>query len=173
MVGSVVLNVLLARKVRSTGASSHVLQVGVNVPPITATRTDGKIETIAYSSSDRPTVLYIFTPTCSWCERNMDNIKALIHLKDAEYRFIGLSLSGEGLSSYVRAHGLALPTYSELPQDLLQVYKLHGTPQTIVVSPEGRVIQNWMGAYVGNQKSQVEAFFHVSLPGIRRAQNSH
>jgi len=103
----------------------------------------------------------------------MDNIKALIHLKDAEYRFIGLSLSGEGLSSYVRAHGLALPTYSELPQDLLQVYKLHGTPQTIVVSPEGRVIQNWMGAYVGNQKSQVEAFFHVSLPGIRRAQNSH
>jgi hypothetical protein len=36
-----------------------------------------------------------------------------------------------------------------------------------VISTEGKVLQNWDGAYVGNQKSQVETFFHVSLPGLR------
>jgi hypothetical protein len=51
--------------------------------------------------------------------------------------------------------------------ETLKAYKLRSTPQTIVVSPEGKVLQNWVGAYVGGQKSQVEAFFHVSLPGLR------
>jgi hypothetical protein len=46
-------------------------------------------------------------------------------------------------------------------------YKLGSTPQTIVISPEAKVLQDWIGAYVGDQKSQVEAFFHVSLPGLR------
>ena len=35
-------------------------------------------------------------------------------------------------------------------------------------SPEGKVLQDWAGAYVGEQKAQVEAFFHVSLPGLRK-----
>jgi hypothetical protein len=36
-----------------------------------------------------------------------------------------------------------------------------------VISPEGKVLQDWAGAYVGDQKSEVEAFFHVSLPGLK------
>lgn len=64
-------------------------------------------------------------------------------------------------------NGLKLPVYSGLPNETKEAYKISGTPQTIVVSPEGRVLQNWMGAYVGDKKSQVEAFFHVTLPGLR------
>jgi hypothetical protein len=176
-VASVALNVVLARKVRSLVRMQPVqvspLEIGASVPPITAKRVNGAIETIAYSKSDGCTVLYVFTPTCIWCERNLDNIKKLAQSKDAEYRFIGLSLSDRGLSSYLASNGLALPTYTNLTPDALEAYKLHGTPQTIVVSPEGRVIQNWMGAYVGKQKSEVEAFFHVSLPGIPPPQSAH
>jgi len=176
LVAAVALNVVLARKVHSLARSQTPqlsgLEVGAIVPPITAKRADGKIETIAYSSSDRPTVLYVFTPSCIWCERNLDNIKQLAKLKDEEYRFVGLSLSDRALSSYLATTGLALPTYTNLSKDAVEAYKLHGTPQTIVVSPQGRVIQNWMGAYIGDKKSQVESFFGVSLPGIRARQNS-
>ena len=176
---SVTLNVVLAHKVRSLlrprslEGSARLLEIGESVPPITARKVDGEIETISYSKSDRPTVLYVFTPACSWCARNLENIKTLRRLRGAEYRFIGLSLSREGVSSNLAVHGFDLSTYTDLSKDALEAYKLHGTPQTIVISPEGRVIQNWMGAYVGHQKSQIEAFFHVSLPGIRPLQNDH
>ncbi len=178
LIPSFLLNVLLAGKVRSLNRSRSaeitrgMLTIGTIVPPITARLSSGQTQTIDFASSDRPTVLYIFTPTCLWCERNLENIKALLQAKDSEYRFIGLSLSREALAPYLVTHELHLPTYTDLEPTALDAYKVHGTPQTLVVSPQGRVIQNWTGAYVGEQKTQVEGFFHVSLPGIRPSQNS-
>src|SRR5712692_7588251 len=88
--------------------------------------------------------------------------------RGGRYRFIGVSLSQETLAEYVAKNDLKLPVYSGLSPETLKTYKLGSTPQTIVISPEGRVLQNWAGAYVGEQKAQVEAFFHVSLPGLRK-----
>jgi len=96
----------------------------------------------------------------------LPNFKKLIALKGDEYRFIGLSLTDQGLVEYVSRNDLKLPVYTGLTSDTVKTYKLGGTPQTIVVSPEGRVLQDWMGVYTGDQKSEVEAFFHISLPGI-------
>jgi peroxiredoxin len=170
---SVALNVLLAHRVRSFAhaqserISERLLSVGTTVPAITAKGLDGQEETISYGGVNQSTVLYIFTPPCTWCARNVDNFKTLLDKQGAAYRFIGLSLSDQGLAEYVSKNELKVPIYSGLSSDTLKTYKLGGTPQTIVVSPEGRVLQSWMGAYVGDQKSQIEAFFHVILPGLR------
>jgi len=43
--------------------------------------------------------------------------------------------------------------------------KLGGTPQTIVVSPEGKVQRNWFGAYADNT-NEVESALGVTLPGL-------
>jgi peroxiredoxin len=173
LVMSVTLNVLLSHRVRSlTNARSvksveNQLKIGTTLPPITAKRMGGQQEVIYYQGTNQPTVLYVFTPPCSWCARNMDNFTTLLGKVSDEYRFVGLSLSEDGLAEYVARNELNLPVYSGLSIDTKAAYKLSGTPQTIVVSPEGRVLQNWMGAYVGDQKSQIEAFFHVDLHGIR------
>jgi hypothetical protein len=116
---------------------------------------------------NRPTVLYIFTPPCTWCARNVDNLKTLVDKEGGYYRFIGLALSEQALPEYVAKNDLKLPVYSGLSPETLKAYRLGGTPQTIVISPEGKVLEDWSGAYVGDQKSQIEAFFHVSLPGLR------
>jgi peroxiredoxin len=150
----------------SARIAQHELKIGTTVPPIPAKGLDGQQEVISYQGANQPTVLYVFTPPCSWCARNMDNFKALLDKGSSQYRFIGLSLSEEGLTEYVRKNDLKLSVYSSLSTGTADAYKLSGTPQTIVVSPEGHVLQNWMGAYVGEQKAQVEAFFHVTLPGI-------
>jgi len=97
----------------------------------------------------------------------MDNLKALLDKADAEYRFIALSLSEEALAQYVANNELKMPVYSGLSAETMKTYKLGSTPQTIVISPEGKVLKEWMGAYVGEQQKQIEAFFHVSLPGLR------
>ena len=173
LVASVVLNVLLALKVRElTGmqnamSANRELKVGTVVPPITAKRLDGRSETITYVGSARPTVLYIFTPQCGWCTRNLDNLKTLIDQKGNEYRFIGISLSREELEKYIADHQLTFPVYTDIPQEVGEAYKMGGTPQTIVISTQGQVIQNWVGAYTGDQKSQINAYFNVSLPGIQ------
>ena len=173
LVISVVLNIMLARKVRElTGMQNVVraereLKVGTAVPPITAKRLDGKSETITYLGSDRPTVLYIFTPQCEWCTRNLDNLKTLIEQKGEEYHFTGISLSTEGLEKYIADHHLTFPIYTGISKEAGEAYKMGGTPQTVVVSPQGQVIQNWVGAYAADQKSQVEAYFNITLPGIQ------
>jgi peroxiredoxin len=170
---SVTLNVLLAHKVRtlnnvqSARVVERLLKVGATVPPIAVQRLDGQQAVISYQSVNQPTVLYIFTPPCSWCARNMDNLKTLLNKERGQYRFIGLSLSQEALQEYVAKNDLKLPVYSGLSPETLKTYKLGSTPQTLVISPEGKVLQDWAGAYVGDQKSQIEAFFHVSLPGLR------
>jgi peroxiredoxin len=169
---SVTVNVLLAHRVRSLTnyrgirIAERLLAVDTMVPPITAKRLDGQDETISYKQANQFTVLYIFTPTCMWCARNMDNLKTLVGKESGQFRFVGLSLSDTGVADYVTKNELKIPVYSGLSPETVKTYKLGGTPQTIVISPEGKVVQDWAGAYVGDQKSQVEAFFHVSLPGI-------
>ena len=97
----------------------------------------------------------------------MDNFKTLLGKESGEYRFVGLSLSADALPEYVSKNDLKLPVYSGLSNGTKAAYKLSGTPQTIVISPEGRVLQNWMGAYVGKQKDEIEAYFGVTLPGLK------
>ena len=97
----------------------------------------------------------------------MDNFKTLVDKESDQYRFIGLSLSEEGLAEYVAKNDLKLPVYSGLSPETLKTYKLGSTPQTVVISPEGKVLEDWPGAYVGDQRAKVEAFFHVSLPGLK------
>jgi peroxiredoxin len=172
LVISVVLNVLLARRVhqfnsaQSVALAERVIKVGTSAPPITANRLGGGSETISYSVGDRPTVLYVFTPQCVWCTRNLDNLKTLIGKKRSDYRFIGISLTDDGVDKYVAEKGLGIPIYTGPSAEARAAYKLGSTPETIVVSPQGKVIQVWPGAYVGEFKSQVELYFRVTLPGI-------
>jgi hypothetical protein len=172
---NVVLGYRLGRltRVQSTRSADRLLRVGAIVPPIAVKRLGGEQEVISYADVGHPTVLYIFTPPCPWCARNLDNLKTLVDKKSSEYRIIGLSMTDQGLADYVLKNQLKLPVYSGLPTQAKDAYNLSRTPQTIVVSPEGRVLQNWTGAYAGDQKSQVEAFFHVTLPGLRKLQEEN
>jgi peroxiredoxin len=168
---SVALNVALAYRLRQLNrlfgiTKVDVLQSGTVVPPFSATDIDGHMHTITYSDVSTPTVLYVLTPTCSWCARNMDDFRALSSTASTEYRFIGLSLAEDGLAQYVAKYDLRVPIYSRLSQGTLKAYKLGSTPQTIVISPSGRVLRNWMGAYTGEQQSQIEQFFRLKLPGL-------
>jgi hypothetical protein len=50
--------------------------------------------------------------------------------------------------------------------DVKLKYRLGGTPQTIVISTDGKVLQNWVGAYADKQQMEVEKFFGLTLPGL-------
>jgi len=172
LVCSLGINLLLARRVVSlkllvgTMKSEAQLAAGDKVAGITARDAQGNIAVLDYRSTSVPTVLFVISPTCGWCTKNIMNMRALTEQAGDRYRFVGLSLSSDKLGEYVAKNKLPFTVYADLPYAPLRDYKLGGTPQTIVVSPNGEIIKVWSGAFAGNLQKDVEAFFDVNLPGV-------
>ncbi|MEP7340710.1 MAG: TlpA disulfide reductase family protein [Acidobacteriota bacterium] len=170
---SLALNVLPGWKVQSM--SNHIearrnkVIEGLTISAIAAVGIDGEEKTIACAAGDQPTVLYIFSPTCVWCDRNLDNVRALKGKIEQSHKFIGISLSSAGLNDYMNSHQLDFPIYKQPSQEAIKQLGLGSTPQTIVISPQGKVLKNWVGAY-GSSKPEVEAYFGLKLPGVAESQ---
>jgi peroxiredoxin len=159
------INVYLALRVYAPGpAELRLLSKGEKVPAFAARRLAGGTVTLSYDS--KPTVLYVFTPGCSWCRRNLANVKTLFEAKSGEFRFVGLALDDMGLEAYVAQEKIPFPVYSNVSEDTRAQYRLGGVPQTLVISSRGIVLENWSGAYDGKLRHDVEEFFSVSLPGL-------
>src|SRR5215831_6109168 len=163
---SVDMNVFLSRKVRvlrvieASLRAEGSLKVGEVVPALQGKDLNGQPVSFAYDSRFA-TVIYVLSPTCTWCKRNEANAEALAINLVGKYRFLGVSLSSDGLSEYAQSAHISSPLYSDLQGNTLSAYKLGGTPQTIVVSPEGKVLKNWKGAYIDEGKEEVESYFGV------------
>src|ERR1700720_3068916 len=161
---SVLLNVALARKVaflraeNSFMANSTRLQVGATVPPLTGYSVDGSPLAVRFGDVRVPTVLYVFSPQCGWCEKNLENFRSLIAQAGTGYRVVGLSMTRQNLKSYLSTERLTLPVLADVDATVVAAYQLSGTPTTIVISPEGRVLKVWTGAYQDGLRQEIEGF---------------
>ncbi len=108
---------------------------------------------------------YIFCRRIAFGVRNRENIVKLGELGD-RFRFVGLSLTESGLKEYVKKQHFKFPVYTRVAAEAITSLGLGTTPQTIVISPEGRVLKNWTGAYSERTRSEVEEFFQTRLPGL-------
>lgn len=150
-----------------TSSKSDGLAPGTVLPSFEALDLSGTRAAIAYTQADqRPTVLYIFSPSCIWCARNSAAIDELNTKLSDRYRIIGLSLDSENLAQYVADHHVRFPVYTKLPESVVVSYRLGPTPATIVVAPDGSVVTTWTGAYSGPTKLSVESFFSITLPDL-------
>jgi len=172
LICSVIMNVLQTRKIkelRYTDAALRAdndLQPNSSVPPIRAADLNGKTISMSYGDAEFPLIVYVLSPGCSWCTRNKNNVAALANGVLGKYRLLCLSLSSDGLKEYVEKNGITFPICSNLSYDTISSYKLGGTPETIVVSPQGKVMKLWRGAYDGKVKEEIESYFKISLPGL-------
>ncbi len=172
LVCSLAINLILARRVASLKRTIAVIKsesrlaLGDTLPAIVAKDPHGRTAVLNYSETQLPTVVFIITPTCGWCTKNVMNMRALVKNAGARYRFVGLSLSSDKLSDYVKENKLEFPIYTDLPILTMREYKLSGTPETIVVSPQGQVTRIWSGAFAEDLQREVEDYFSVKLPGI-------
>jgi hypothetical protein len=110
LVSSAIINLVLTQRTLSFYRKIHQLngtiqqlslesqaKPGSWVPPIEVMDQDGHKVSILYSEEASPTILYLFSPECDWCTRNLESVKALEKQTARQYRFIGLSLSGRNL----------------------------------------------------------------------------
>jgi hypothetical protein len=78
---------------------------------------------------------------------------------------VPISLTSVGLSKYVEQHGLAFPVYAD-PVVPDGAFMYSGTPEMIVISPEGTVKRVWRGAFTDEVKRDIESYLGVHLPGM-------
>ena len=172
LLASAVLNIILVKEIIdlrykvSYIKAEGQLKIGSQVPTINAKDLAGDSYSIEYSNVGIPTILYIFTPECSWCLRNLQNIKTIASQTSGKYRLIGLSLSSKKVKDYVAQNNLDFLILTDVTSETLKAYKFGGTPQTLIISPEGDVLKNWNGAYMDNLKKEVDEYLQVNLPGL-------
>lgn len=172
LVFSLGINLLLTRRVSALKNQVKVIRSelrlteGDKVPPLTARDPQGNIAVFDYRTNQLPTVVFVISPTCGWCTKNIMNMRALAEKAGDRFQFVGFSLSSKNLHDYVTQNKLNFPMYTDLPLNPTSDYKLGGTPQTIVVSPSGEVMKVWSGAFADTLQRDIEAYFGVSLPGL-------
>jgi peroxiredoxin len=166
---SVSLNVILSstvRRLRGSTTSLGAPPTGILVKSIQVKDLEGHPMSISFTTSKLPSVIYVFRPACSWCAKNMLNLRTLVAAKSSEFRFLGISLQDQGVSEYVRTNELTMPIYTGPDAAAIKELRLNPTPQTVVIDVNGRVIKNWAGAYQGATEKEVESYFAVRLPGL-------
>ena len=171
LIASSIFNVLLSLKTRqlrdviSTLKAESALMAGTQVPAIVGEGLAGRPTTIRFSDSDKPTLIYVFTPTCGWCRRNEANLKSLLAQRSDRFRSIAVSLAAVKPDDAMCSIP-GLPVYKNLDRSSSSAYRFAGTPETILVSSQGTVLKVWRGAYMGEIQRDIESFFEVKLPGI-------
>jgi peroxiredoxin len=168
---SLVLNVAqaihnreLVRYAASAFARGH-LSVGEHLPPLEASDLQGNKVTIEYSKPSTPTLLYVFRPSCIWCQRNAALANALSRQVSKRYGMIGISIEAAGLEEYMKETQSAFPVFLASP-DSIERYRLQSTPETILIGRDGRVIQSWNGAYTAALHSVIESTLSIHLPEL-------
>lgn len=166
---SLSLNVFLGVRLHrmkgfSRSPASAILPEGAEVLPLKARSLGGQDATIGFSGTGSlPTVLYIMSASCAYCAENRRNIGNLVRLRGNSYRFIGLMLSRRGTFSEAEVGNVGFPVFADLSPESWSALKIAGTPQTIVISPEARVLKNWVGSYTGGIGAEVESWFSVTF----------
>jgi hypothetical protein len=143
--------------------------LGATVPPIDCETLERRPVRLGAEDGDRrPLLLYVFTTKCPWCLRNVANLNALAAAAHGRFRVAALALDddSDAIARYAAAHALTLPVYTRPSAQTIGDYGLGSVPLTLVVSPEGRLLQRWHGAYTGPSRQEIEDFFGVSLPGL-------
>jgi len=170
VLASLTVNFLQARRIWALrqelgeAKAQGELTPGASFSEIKAVDWLGKPAVVEFRSSERPTVIYVFRPSCAWCERNSASFSELSRLVSAKYRVIGLSLAEEGLPDFVNRNHMKFAVYTGISAATVAQYHLGTTPETIVVSPAGTVLQDWRGAYIGPLRTLVENFFGIAFP---------
>jgi hypothetical protein len=116
---------------------------------------------------DQASLLYVFSPACSWCRADYSNVIALSNATKARLSFVGITKDDIGITGYLRQHpfpGNVLKLdLSRVPKPIAVKFGI--TPQTILLGAGGIVERSWVGALMDDRKRDIEHFFGVVLPG--------
>jgi hypothetical protein len=162
---SVGLNVLQARRIDDLlDPSPTTGRVGTLAGAVVGRGLDGAPVRIAFDTG-QPTLVYYFSTTCRWCERNWRNVQVLADAAQDGYRVIAVT-SEPDVAAFVRSRGFAFEVVQDVADETRRRFGFKGTPHAVLISAQGLVSHEWLGAFQGNAARQIENLFGIVLPGL-------
>ncbi|MGH9913919.1 MAG: peroxiredoxin family protein [Pyrinomonadaceae bacterium] len=155
----------------STTNRSIVMAPGKTVSSLSGINSEGQKVTFDYGQERRKTILLIFSPHCGYCTENMPNWKLLIEKLDPKlYRIVATSIFADGVKEYAEKYRLnSLPVIAEIDPRNRVEYEMSVTPETIVISSEGKVEKIWIGLLQEKEMSEIEDYLQVNLSSTSKA----
>jgi len=165
---SVVLNALFLYQPRVAARSraQGLWAVGTVAPPLGVDSDNGERKWLEWEDRTRPMVLYVYSPKCRWCERNVGSLRSLVAQASGRFDVIGISvLRDEGRRTYLIDRGIPMPAFFFKSGAMQQGYRFGQTPQTIVVGAKGVVLANWV-PYTSDIQLNIRSILGVTVPAV-------
>jgi len=143
------------------------LNVGEKMPGFRFTSLDGSKGFVNYSDPSMRYVFFIFSTTCPYCERNVEQWKFIVsRYARSSYLFLGLSIHDlSRTTEYADTKDLNYQV-CVVDSSFRKQYKIAGVPQMLVIDADGTVRGSWGGAV--NDQSMDEIKRLVEEPGQSR-----
>lgn len=174
LVVSVALNVTLAARLRQEAARREPgvqsIAVGQTIPALVGEIRASAEERKPYRYEPRGaqgTLLYFSASQCRWSKQNLPLFIALAQQARGHYRIVAVDLSPD-LKADEPSHLDTVPSalvIRNLDTESRKAIRVQGTPETLIVSPDGKLAQRWLGAYVDDKtKREISAYVNGSTP---------
>jgi peroxiredoxin len=137
----------------------QTLSTDETVPSFTARDINGKDLSVRYSSSEPYRVLFWFGPTCDYCKENIAFWKRI----DGDYESDHIKTLGmfagniAEAKEYVAEYALEFPVVCADNSYIVDVYKGHVLPQTVLIDPLGVIRGIWPGVLDEGMKETIIA----------------
>jgi peroxiredoxin len=170
LLASVIANVLLTWQLRSHTAHAKaqqdgaLLKVGDHVPPLKLTGPSGDVQAVGFDQDSRPTVLYVFSKSCEWCNSNRNSIRELAKARDKQFRFVAVSRDDKAPVPITPDEDLGIATYVAPTDQTRHAFAMNAVPLTMVIGADGTVLKRWNGAYVGSLHNEIQEYFDTRIP---------
>ncbi|MDE2807430.1 MAG: hypothetical protein OXN90_03350 [Gemmatimonadota bacterium] len=128
---------------------------------------DGALDHYDFRMAAKPTILYVMSPQCGWCQQNEENVRTLYSSTKEHFNFFVMGITDDGLAAYVKSSPYESVVRIIDPTVVPPALDLFATPQTILINQQGIIERVWVGAYMNEKQTEIEDFFQIYLPGLR------
>lgn len=135
---------------------------GTQVPDLKGVDLEGKPVEVLYGKDSRKVLVMVFSPTCPFCDQNWPKWQNVISSLDrSTVRPVLVDVTSTTTEGFVSQHQLtSLPVILKADPRATMDYRMHLTPQTILVGPNGKVEKVWTG--VLNDSSMADLKQHLA-----------
>jgi len=120
---------------------------GIQVPNLRGLDLSGRPLELLYGKDPRKVLVFVFSPTCAFCDDNWSNWQQIITSLDPRtVRPVAVDVTSTVNPLFLAKHQLAdVPVLVQVDPRATLSYRLHLTPQTILVDHTGKVEKVWTG----------------------------
>lgn len=146
-------------------AAMQGVAVGAAIDPVTTDLPwlNGPARDARYKLADYPNTVHVFEAfslSCSWCNRNADQVKAMAaeYVADERVQFIDLGLDADdrNIQRWIATHAPTYPVVKDVGRGVwTALQQASGIPQTFVVACDGSMIDGTIGYWDSAAKTKL------------------